>query len=155
MIIKIDKYTVLIDDNTMAEILSQQKGNHKKECGGIILGSTTNDNRIIVRGIPKATNDKKSSKCSCIIDKLAAQKIINGVFRDTDGMVTYIGEWHTHPVDIPTYSTQDKETIKDRFLSNQITTEFLLMLIIGQKNIELSLYADKKLISVSKEIFCE
>lgn len=152
MIIKIDKYTVLIDDNAMAEVIALQNGNHKKECGGIILGSLTNDYRIIVRSIPKATNDKKASKCSCVRDKRVAQTIINDVFKKTDGVVTYIGEWHTHPVDVPTYSSQDRQTIKEQFLSNVITTEFLLMLIIGRKQLELSIYTNNILTSVSKNI---
>lgn len=152
MIVKIDKYTVLIDDNTMTEIVSLQKGDHKKECGGIILGSITNDYRIIIRGIPKATNDKKSSKCTCIIDKRIAQKVIDDIFRETDGAVTYIGEWHTHPVNAPTFSNQDLQTIKEQFSSNVIYTNFLLMLIIGRKQLELSIYTNNKLTSVSSEI---
>lgn len=152
MIIKADKYTVLIDDNTMTEIVSVQKGDHKKECGGIILGSITNDYRIIIRGIPKATKDKKTSKYSCTIDKRVAQTIINDAFQKTVGSVTYIGEWHTHPVDNPTFSHQDKETIKDQFLSNITATDFILMLIIGKVYIELSIYTNNKLSSTSKKI---
>ncbi len=155
MIIKIDKYTVLIDDNAMIEIIAQQNGSHKKECGGIILGSVTNDCRIIIRSIPKATNDNKASKCSCVRDKRIAQAIIDDVFKRTDGAVTYLGEWHTHPVDVPTYSSQDQQTIKEQFLLNVITTEFLLMLIIGRKNLELSIYSNKELVSVNKEIASE
>ena len=152
MIIKIDKYTILIDDNAMSQIVVQQNGNHKKERGGVILGSVTNDFRIIVRNIPKATSDKKSLKYSCIRDRRVAQKIISDVFEKTDGIVTYLGEWHTHPIDAPTYSSQDKKTIKDQFLSNKITVDFLLMIIIGRKKMEVSLYNGYKLLSVSKDL---
>ena len=81
-----------------------------------------------------------------------AQRLINDVFKKTDGVVTYIGEWHTHPVDKPTFSYQDKETIKEQFSSNTITTDFLLMLIIGKKYMELSIYTHNKLTSISEEI---
>ena len=152
MILKIDKYTVLIDDNAMAEIVTRKNSTHKKECGGIILGSITNDDRIIIRSIPKATIDKKTSRHFCIRDRSIAQRLINDVFKNTDGVVTYIGELHTHPVDKPTFSCQDKETIKEQFSSNTITTDFLLMLIIGKKYMELSIYTHNKLTSISEEI---
>lgn len=152
MIIKLDKYTILIDDDTMKEIITLQKGDHKKESGGIVLGSITNDFRIIIRSIPKATNNKVSSKYSCVRDKQIAQKIINDSFQKSNGIVTYIGEWHTHPVDIPTYSSQDKKTLKEQFSSNNIGTNFLLMLIIGRKNIELSIYSEGEILSANNEI---
>lgn len=152
MIFELDKYTILIDDNAMKEVLIHQNGDHKKECGGIILGSTTNDNRIIIRSIPKATKDSKSSKYSCIRDKNIAQEIMNKTFEESNGKIIYVGEWHTHPVNSPTFSSQDRKMIEEQFKSNKICTDSLLMLIIGKKELELSLYTNNKLISYRSKI---
>ena len=147
MIITLGKYIIIIDDNVINFIFNTRQSNVENEVGGIILGNITSDNRIIVRMLRKATDPTKSSKYYCVRDKVIAQKIIDKEFKESKGRIIYLGEWHTHPESIPKPSSQDRIMIKEQFIYNYISTDFLLLIIIGQKKDYIGCYYKKKLLS--------
>jgi len=60
-----------------------------------------------------------------------AQKFVEGVFRETDGIVNYIGEWHTHPEPVLTPSGKDRKMIADLLRTSRLEIRFLIGVIVG------------------------
>jgi len=79
---------------------------HKTEAGGILLGMRRGDHFEIISAteptkydIRARTHWQRSRKVHSTVAKQAWQQ--------SNGQITYIGEWHTHPENIPSPSFLD------------------------------------------------
>lgn len=135
MEIKIDRYLLVLS----AEVLnilhrSMQRKQSDPESGGIILGKVTAEN-ILVQRLSIPTELDRRSRTNFERHRLSAQIIINYEYANSYGQVTYLGEWHTHPEDHPSPSGTDIKMIRQQFTQNKIYTDFLILLIQGNKSL--------------------
>lgn len=77
----------------------------------------------------------KASRTNFERSKLSAQIILEYEFHNSNGQLTYLGEWHTHPESFPTPSSTDLNMLKDQFKNNKISTDFLILIIKGTKGL--------------------
>ena len=115
------KKEVLIDfDKVMLRIHSEvilifekykQEGINKKESGGVLSGFYLDDYSYRITDASEPSKLDKSSKFSFNRAKESAQEFINNLFKKSKGKKIYLGEWHTHPEDIPTPSYIDIKSI--------------------------------------------
>ena len=120
----------LVIHKTLLEDISQymQTGN-KPESGGLLFAEFKLP-KIIVK---KASFPNKSDyQCRYEFrpDQERQQKIINLNYKKG---LHYIGEWHTHPENIPTPSILDITSMKETFIKSKHELNFFLLLIIGNK----------------------
>lgn len=101
------------------------------ESGGILLGKIYND-LIIIDNISEPSKEDKSGRYYFYRDVKKAQKITEMAWQESNGERIYLGEWHTHPEDIPTPSWDDKKLIKDMLKYSRMEINFLFMVIIGR-----------------------
>lgn len=101
------------------------------ESGGILLGKVYND-LIIIDQISEPSNEDKSGRYYFYRDVKKAQKITEKVWKESNGERIYLGEWHTHPEDIPTPSRDDKKLIENMLKYSRMEIDFLFMVIIGR-----------------------
>jgi len=101
------------------------------ESGGILLGKIYND-LIIIDNISEPSKEDKSGRYYFYRDVKKAQKITEKAWQDSNGERIYVGEWHTHPEDIPTPSVDDNKLIKDMLKYSRMEIDFLFMVIIGR-----------------------
>jgi len=137
MEIKVNKYTIVIHREPL-EILNSFTQNSTKapESGGIIIGKIIQGKiNIIKLSVPTILD--KSSRTNFERNKVSAQIILDYEFYNSNGQLTYLGEWHTHPEPFPVPSRTDLQMLKQQFKSNKIMTEFILLLIRGTKGIYL------------------
>jgi integrative and conjugative element protein (TIGR02256 family) len=135
-----DKIKVSIN-SSIINLFEKFKQSSKKdnESGGILLGQVKGNNVYILKAsIPNKFD--KSSRYSFECNKDAAQIIIDYEFKNGDNKTIYLGEWHTHPEDIPNPSSIDKAMIKDQYFKNKINEPFLILLIQGLKELYVALY---------------
>lgn len=115
-----------------------------KEAGGVLLGRITEDlSKYEIIDISEPCSKDTRKRFSFIRNKNKAQQIINKAFKESDGIVRYMGEWHTHPELYPTPSSVDIKLINDcstfKYAPNMI---FLIILgyqgdlYIGCKEVE-------------------
>ncbi|MDO6603173.1 hypothetical protein [Arenibacter palladensis] len=50
-----------------------------------------------------------------------------------------MGEWHTHPEDVPKPSGLDKKSIVDQIRKSRLNSDKIFALIMGRKGLHLSL----------------
>jgi len=84
-----------------------------RETGGIIIGYRTNIFDIVITHIsgpgPKAIH----SFCNFDLDHEYTQRALDYIFDETEGGLTFLGDWHTHPLMSTYLSGRDKRTLKD------------------------------------------
>ncbi len=115
-----------------------QDEKHKSEAGGVLMGYFLEDNNYSITDVSSPSELDKSSRFTFTRSKKNAQKIINKIFKDSNGKKIYLGEWHTHPEDYPTPSSLDKKSILEQIRGNILNSEIIFMLIIGRKGIYIS-----------------
>ena len=104
------------------------------ESGGILLGEYFPEKKEYV--ITEATIPNSKDKCGAaffVRDMSAAQKIIDKRWKDSQGIINYLGEWHTHGCDIPVPSETDKKLIQTIYKDKSNVWANIIILILGRK----------------------
>jgi integrative and conjugative element protein (TIGR02256 family) len=78
------------------------------ETGGILIGHNRESEILIVRATDAGPNSKRS-QCGFLRDTSYCQRILNEEFAKSGA--DYVGEWHTHVIDLPRPSRGDLETL--------------------------------------------
>ena len=136
---EIGKYKIYFTKDVLLLISKFKQLKQKQhEAGGILLGQVK-ENRIYITRISFPSNQDKSSRFSFSRNKNYAQVIIDYEFYNSNKKTIYLGEWHTHPEDIPWASKIDEKMIRDQFLKNRLNEPFILQYIEGRKGFYLAL----------------
>lgn len=138
----VGKYTLLLSSEVLYILdFHKQKNKHSHEKGGIIIGKVI-ENTIIIEKLSVPSELDTSSRLSFVRHRLSAQIIIDYEFFNSNGTNTYLGEWHTHPENIPVPSQTDKKMINEQFKTNTIHTNFLILLIQGLQQLYIGIIDD-------------
>jgi integrative and conjugative element protein (TIGR02256 family) len=83
------------------------------ETGGILIGIANYKSKVI--HVFDIVSEPRGSKGTCVgftrgIDGLPEQ--VNEIKRQTGQIIGYVGEWHTHPMNLEWLSSTDHDTIK-------------------------------------------
>lgn len=116
-----------------------QGGNNSNEAGGILIGRLVLESSDIV--IDKASVPQKKDRRNRFLffrHFLGHQRIINKIWKQSKGTLNYLGEWHTHPQDIPIPSSVDVKSWAQLAKKVQSELDFLLFIIVGRE--ELCIY---------------
>ena len=136
---KIGNYEIHFTDDVLFLISKFKQIKPKQhEAGGILLGQVK-ENRVYITRISFPSSQDKSSRYSFNRDKKNAQAIIDYEFQNSNKRTIYLGEWHTHPEEIPRPSNTDRKMIKDQFSKNKLNEPFVLQYIQGSKGFYLAL----------------
>ena len=107
----------------------------ENEAGGILLGEIYPDQNLI--RVVEATVPTRADRATATTwhrDTDSANKHIHRAWRDSDGRVQYIGEWHTHAQRHPRPSGRDRQTRNELVREPGLVTDWLLLAIIGQRS---------------------
>ncbi|WP_176527971.1 Mov34/MPN/PAD-1 family protein [Bacillus sp. AFS077874] len=127
------KYVVFTKQVTEMLNSYKQLRSEQHESGGILLGKVYKD-VIVVDKISAPSKEDKSGRFHFERNVEKAQEIIKNEWKDSNGERIYLGEWHTHPENMPSPSSDDKKLIKNMLKDSIMEIDFLLMLIIGMKS---------------------
>lgn len=120
-----------------------QDNEESPESGGILTGKIYEDLIIILNCSEPSYLDKRS-RYNFDRSYKSAQKFINEKFERSKGEEIYLGEWHTHPEDIPTPSATDINNFKKTIKNNRLNSNIHFMVIIGRISIYIGIYVDTK-----------
>lgn len=147
MIFKYQNIKIAISQSVLDGLNNFVQTGKKLENGGVLMGSIF-DNRIEILRISVPTPFDKCNRYGFIRDKKSAKLFIDYEFVNSNGKIIYLGEWHTHPEDYPAPSSQDIKMIKEQYKENIFNEKFLLMLILGRKDIYFGLFDGTNLITL-------
>jgi len=132
MICKYDEKYVVITEEVIKVLYRYKQYNHTQhEAGGILLGKVYND-LIIIDQVSEPSIEDESGRFYFIRNVKRVQNIVDCAWKESNGERIYLGEWHTHPEDLPTPSRDDKLLLKNMLKHSRMEINFLLMVIIGR-----------------------
>lgn len=133
----VDKWTVVLDAGSVAKLIELRSAKLPVETGGILLGYIDHKScRIYIVDVLGAPADSEETETSFIRGTEGLSKKLAEAKKRTAGIVTYIGEWHSHPEGCQTTPSGFDQTLL-QYLTEQLATEGhpALMAIAGEKDI--------------------
>ncbi|KRE48385.1 Mov34/MPN/PAD-1 family protein [Paenibacillus sp. Soil724D2] len=109
----------------------RQVGRLQNEAGGILLGRIYKNEKIVIENISTPSSADKSGRYFFERNVQKAQMIVNRAWEESNGEITYLGEWHTHPEAIPTPSTVDKKLLTNMLIDTKMENDYLFLVIVG------------------------
>lgn len=98
---------VLLSESTLERIALAANRSHPLETGGILVGVHTGGLPWITDMVEISTNAR--GRTSYRIPRGATRSAVRGL-RERDPRLGYLGDWHSHPMDVPASPT-DRATL--------------------------------------------
>ena len=109
------------------------------ESGGIITGKLY-ENSIKITNCSEPSNFDNQSRYNFTRSSKSAQYFLNERFHLSGGEEIYLGEWHTHPENIPSPSQTDIKSFKRTLTRNNLYSDIHLMIIVGIEGVYIGIY---------------
>jgi len=135
MVINFDSnIKLIIDDIVVNQLLEFKQHNKCNESGGILLGKKDiDDDTYYITNITTPTIFDKARMFSFVRSFKIAQVHINRFWKKSNGIVNYLGEWHTHNEKIPTPSSTDRRLLRQIYNDESNCFQYYFMLILGNE----------------------
>ncbi|MCE0498502.1 MAG: Mov34/MPN/PAD-1 family protein [Methylacidiphilales bacterium] len=124
--------TVLIAEQLYRNLLPYCQTGKKCETGGALAGYKLATNTWVISTLMHPSPKNKSGRTWLERDLVAAQEFVDRVHQQSEGQFTYIGEWHTHPEELPRPSSQDTGMLEDILKGSKPHLKFLFGIILGK-----------------------
>ena len=82
------------------------------ETGGLLLGYWATPTEAVITHSTVAGPNAVHERARFVPDTLHDEEQVVRVFESTDGVSTYLGDWHTHPNSSGSLSWRDRKTLK-------------------------------------------
>jgi integrative and conjugative element protein (TIGR02256 family) len=138
---------VVIEPIVVDKLLSyRQMSPLAVEAGGVLIGERRGGHIVICDISEPGPGDHQTRYCVNRKGPHHQQKVMTA-FKSSNGHFQYIGEWHTHPEDIPSPSSIDVNSWRGSIQ----TPHSMVVMIIGRRNIWIGTIF-RKVITVFKAI---
>jgi len=122
-----------INEQLKQELLALRQFEFENERGGVILGKLyPQDNMIEITHFFESKL-LESTECELSLDIDFLQENIERIWKDSNGQITYLGDWHTHPQCQAKPSWIDLKTFFINYYKSTVGQNFLLYLIVGKE----------------------
>lgn len=101
-------WAVITDEGLLQKLGMFRKARLPNETGGVLLGSFDLDRKIlyIVDALP-SPSDSEEWPTLYIRGRKGLRQAVNDLEEKTQGMLEYIGEWHSHPPNVRVAASGD------------------------------------------------
>lgn len=107
-----------------------RQSGRRPEQGGILLGRVVEGEVVVEEATVPGFGDQ-FGRFFFHRDRSRAQRAVDRAWRESNGTVIYLGEWHTHPEAYPTPSRRDQEMIRNMRIQTKMEIEFLITVVVG------------------------
>lgn len=128
----INDLKIIIKPEVFSDLKRYYYSSMKYETGGILLGKFNRNNRVIEIVEVYELKTNFFSRILYRRNARKAQKIVNKRWLETDGVINYIGEWHTHPCMQPIPSDTDMHSLKEIAAKVRDSLPGTLLIIVGK-----------------------
>lgn len=108
-------------ESVIATIRRESERFQFRETGGVLFGYQTEDADFVVTNATGPGPDARHRRSSFEPDTAYCQAQLNAIHKATNGIISYIGEWHTHPLGDTKPSRQDLRSMLE--LANDPSTQ--------------------------------
>lgn len=115
-------WTLRLFPGITQQLLNQCKKHGKKETGGILIGIANYKTKVIhVFEIVTEPKGSLGTPVAFTRGITGLPELVNEIKYNTGEVIGYIGEWHTHPMNLEHLSGQDMQTIEQLKVINKKT----------------------------------
>lgn len=136
---KFDELDLFIDAGLVEKLSAMRAAHSSSETGGILLGYYDfNVNAVVVVDALPASADSTASRTSFEHGVAGLAKAVEDAAKRTAGVVSYLGEWHSHPPGHSANPSQD-DMLQLVYLALGMSDEEglpALSLIVGEHDIQ-------------------
>jgi integrative and conjugative element protein (TIGR02256 family) len=104
------------------------------EAGGILLGNVYTTSHTIVEAATTPGSLDRAGPYYFERSRAAAQAVVNSSWRESGGVLIYLGEWHTHLAASPTPSRRDRAMIRNMLRQTEMAIDCLVLVVVGTEN---------------------
>lgn len=101
-------WVVKITDKKEAELKNMAKA--RAETGGILIGNIDKRKKVIIIMDYFIPEDNQESVGGLVRGSKGIKEYVDNLVKNTAGVISYVGEWHTHPRNSTGRSTTDTQT---------------------------------------------
>lgn len=119
----------VLSESVIKHLLAHRQKRWGREAGGQLFGvfEGVRTVRVLQATGPRKTDLRR--RCFYKADKVAEQREIHEAFRLG---LHYVGDWHTHPQNIPSPSGFDVDSLQNVYRMSIHSLNYLLLLIVGR-----------------------
>jgi integrative and conjugative element protein (TIGR02256 family) len=126
-----DKLLCWVDKEAAKGMFSEACRKDPHETGGCLMGYWTKSGEVVVCYQVGPGPSAIHGRYSFEPDYKFHSKQVGDIYDATDGRITYLGDWHTHPGGSPVPSPLDLKTLKALAASKAARAPKPLMIILG------------------------
>lgn len=128
---------VNLSDAVLAVFRDHIQGDADREAGGILIGSVHGSNIAVLEATRPSWMDKRFR---FLFERLPFRHghISQARWKASGGTVRYLGEWHTHPQDLPSPSSLDRSEWNS-LARKRADRRPMLAVIVGRKGLYVEL----------------
>lgn len=113
----------------------KQRKENDVEKGGVLMGKLYPSSNKIVITHALICNNQESTRYELNLNTKCLQEKILKIWEESNGTITYLGDWHTHPEKAPKPSITDYKTFILNYFSSKFDQNLLLYIIVGNAEI--------------------
>lgn len=134
---KYKEYKISIFKSTIDVILKYRQVDYKFESGGMLIGSIIDNlNEIEIIDCTEPLKEDFRNRLSFSRSN-KHNDILKRKWKESNFTKLYLGEWHTHPQQIPLPSTIDKISWTTLLLQSNTESKILVFIIMGTTSMEI------------------
>jgi integrative and conjugative element protein (TIGR02256 family) len=141
--IELENKKIKIDDSVV-NLISHYKQLEEKDCeaGGILIGRENKESgNLIIEYATEPYGKDKRTRISFHRRDRKHIEFYNTLYEKYSGIYAYVGEWHTHPENYPSYSSTDIKNWRKISKINADKQKIYYHLILGNKEIRVWEYS--------------
>ncbi|MCP4179629.1 MAG: hypothetical protein GY756_17865 [bacterium] len=105
------RLTIIISQINIESLINSANKHYPLEFGGIFIGEVINHKKIIItQNIAPAKFKNSKFSYTRYVDDI--NRLLEDEYNSSGGKSIYLGEWHSHPANYPSFSHTDFNTIK-------------------------------------------
>lgn len=105
--------TLWIGDDAWAQMRVLADERYPLETGGLLVGYVADEGTPVVRAVVGPGPKAQHSRYGFSPDTEYQDHMLEDHHRSTNGVESYLGDWHTHPDGVAALSRRDKKTLRN------------------------------------------
>jgi integrative and conjugative element protein (TIGR02256 family) len=131
-------YKIFINHKVWDSFLNEAELFRLKETGGVLIGYRV-DNEFVITDNTGPGPNAKHELFNFARDIEYCNDKIEEIFEQSNGVLNYLGEWHTHPFGKPIPSLQDNKSMLGISETDSYQNDCPILIIVRKKGNEISI----------------
>lgn len=123
---------IWIENDALSEMLDEARTRYPSETGGLLAGYFSVDNEdVVVTNVTRPGPRALHLPMTYRPDYAHDEETIGAIYDSSHGMITYLGDWHSHPLGSGSLSWRDRRALRNIVRNRGNDLQHPVMLIVA------------------------